>query len=88
MAVAGVIFVGHGQGRESMKIHMSSEFFHGMLMACSTAPTASKSMRIAIDDLKLNRLFVLYPGRQSYSIDRDIEALSILDMPSRLADLK
>jgi len=45
-------------------------------------------MRIAIDDLKLNRLFVLYPGRQSYSLDQDIEVLSILDMPSRLADLK
>jgi hypothetical protein len=64
----------------SMKILRSSELFH--------APTVSKSMRIAIDDLKLNRLFVLYPGRQSYSLDQDIEVLSILDMPSRLADLK
>jgi hypothetical protein len=61
---------------------------YGFEMKMSDAPTASKSMRIAIDDLKLNRLFVLYPGRQTYSLDRDIEVLSIFDMPSRLADLK
>lgn len=88
LGVREAYFWGTHQGAELDLFVMRGGKRYGFEMKMSDAPTVSKSMRIAIDDLKLNRLFVLYPGRQSYSLDRDIEVLSILDMPSRLADLK
>ncbi|MGB8297501.1 MAG: ATP-binding protein [Polyangia bacterium] len=88
LGVREAYFWGTHQGADLDLFVMRGGKRYGFEMKMSDAPTASKSMRIAIDDLKLNRLFVLYPGRQSYSLDRDIEVLSILDMPSRLADLK
>jgi uncharacterized protein len=88
LGVREAYFWGTHQGAELDLFVMRGGKRYGFEMKMSDAPTVSKSMRIAIDDLKLNRLFVLYPGRQSYSLDRDIEVLSILDMPSRLAELK
>jgi predicted AAA+ superfamily ATPase len=88
LGVREAYFWGTHQGAELDLFVVRGGKRYGFEMKMSDAPAASKSMRIAIDDLKLNRLFVLYPGRQSYSLDRDIEVLSILDMPSRLADLK
>ncbi len=55
----------------------------GFEMKYTDAPRTSKSMRIAIEDLKLDILNIVYPGRKSYPIDRDISALSILDVAGR-----
>ena len=55
----------------------------GFEMKYTDAPRTSKSMRIAIEDLKLDILYIVYPGRKSYPIDRDISALSILDVAGR-----
>ena len=33
------------------------------------APRTTKSMRVALDDLKLERLFVIYPGEKDYLLD-------------------
>jgi hypothetical protein len=33
------------------------------------APRSSKSMRAAMDALKLERLFVIYPGERDYVLD-------------------
>jgi uncharacterized protein len=56
----------------------------GFEMKLGDAPSATKSMRIAIEDLRLAKLFVVYPGKASYPIDDKIEVLSILELPSRL----
>jgi uncharacterized protein len=61
---------------------------YGFEMKLSDAPTVTKSMRIALADLRLSRLFVVYPGAKSYPLDDDIEALAILDLPVRLKALK
>jgi len=60
----------------------------GFEMKLSDAPTITKSMRIALEDLKLARLFVVYPGRQSYPLDDRIHVLSIMDLPKHLTALK
>lgn len=52
------------------------------------APTMTKSMRIASEDLRLTHLFVVHPGSHSYTLGNRTEALSILDLPRRLAALK
>jgi predicted AAA+ superfamily ATPase len=41
------------------------------------APTITKSMRIAMQDLKLERLWVVYPGQTGYPIDEKIECVSL-----------
>ncbi len=41
------------------------------------APRTTKSMRVAIDDLKLQRFFVIYPGEKDYALDDAIEVLPL-----------
>ena len=59
----------------------------GFEMKLSDAPTITKSMRIALQDSKLARLFVVYPGPQSYPLGDKIQVLSILDLAEHLAAL-
>jgi len=44
------------------------------------APTITKSMRIAMQDLKLERLWVVYPGQTSYPMDDQIECVSLAEL--------
>lgn len=44
------------------------------------APTVTKSMRIAMQDLKLERLWVVYPGQTSYAVDEKIECVTLREM--------
>jgi hypothetical protein len=37
-------------------------------------------MRIAIQDLKLERLWVVYPGRQGYTMDDQIECVPLAEL--------
>ena len=43
----------------------------------AAAPRTTKSMRMALDDLKLQRLFVIYPGEKDYTLDDGIEVLAL-----------
>ncbi len=44
------------------------------------APTITKSMRIAIQDLKLERLWVVYPGKVGYPMDDQIECVPLTEL--------
>lgn len=44
------------------------------------APRTTRSMRAALDDLKLERLFVLYPGDRRYALDDRIHVLGLRDI--------
>ncbi len=46
------------------------------------APTLTTSMRIAMTDLKLERLLVLYPGHRQYSLAPGIEVMPASDIAS------
>ncbi len=50
---------------------------YGVEIKRSDAPTLTPSMRTAISDLKLDRLYVVYPGTQRYALGRSIEALPL-----------
>jgi len=41
------------------------------------APTITKSMRIAMQDLELERLWVVYPGQNGYLMDEKVECVSL-----------
>jgi hypothetical protein len=47
------------------------------------APEFSRSMRTALADLKLDRLFVVYPGEQALKLDDKVELLPIRKLPER-----
>ena len=49
----------------------------GFECKCSDAPTIKKSMRIALQDLQLEHLWVVYPGRKQYPLDEKITALPL-----------
>lgn len=51
------------------------------------APGITKSMRVAMADLKLDRLLVVVPGRESYDLGPKIEVVSILHLVERLGRL-
>lgn len=52
----------------------------GFEVKYADAPRTTRSMRVAIDDLALDRLEVVYPGRDSFFLDDNIRALAIDDL--------
>jgi hypothetical protein len=44
------------------------------------APTLTPSMRIALADLKLDRLFVAYPGERRYRLDKRVEVVPLAEL--------
>jgi hypothetical protein len=51
------------------------------------APSVTKSLRIAREDLKLRRAFVVHPGPGSYPLEDWAEAVAIGDLHERLRQL-
>jgi len=46
----------------------------------SDAPKTTKSMSIAIKDLKLNKLHIIYPGKKSYMLSEKITACTLNEL--------
>ena len=46
----------------------------------SDAPTLTPSMRIALADLKLDRLIVVYPGERHYALADSVEVIPLVDL--------
>jgi predicted AAA+ superfamily ATPase len=51
----------------------------------SDAPTLTPSMRTAMADLRLERLYVVYPGTERYALARGIEVLPLADCLTELS---
>ena len=49
----------------------------GFELKYADAPRTTRSMRAALDDLKLERLFVIYPGEKDYQLDDRIQVLAL-----------
>ncbi|WIM05140.1 MAG: ATP-binding protein [Candidatus Nitricoxidivorans perseverans] len=58
----------------------------GFEYKCADAPSTSKSMHIAVNDLGLAHLWVVYPGRDRYPLGDRITALPLRDMPRLVLD--
>jgi hypothetical protein len=57
---------------------------YGVEFKYADAPTLTKSMHIALADLQLAHLWIVYPGKQSYPLHERVEVISILHV-SQLA---
>ncbi len=52
----------------------------GFEIKYADAPTRTKSMTIALEDLRLDILYVIYPGRESYPIDKNIQVVGVKEL--------
>ena len=52
---------------------------YGIECKFNEAPKISKSMHIALNDLGLSHLYVLYPGKDSYPVAENISVVSLVD---------
>ena len=53
---------------------------YGLECKRADAPTMTPSMRIALDDLKLERIIVIYPGEKRYSLHKKVEVVPFDEM--------
>jgi len=60
---------------------------YGFEFKCADAPSLTRSIHVALEDLQLDRLFVIYPGRERYVLHAHVEALPLVALPNlRLED--
>jgi predicted AAA+ superfamily ATPase len=60
---------------------------YGFEFKFADAPGTTKSMRVAMADLALKRLFVVYPGTRRFELDESIMALPLADVAEEAARL-
>jgi len=60
---------------------------YGFEFKCTDAPRVSKSMHIALQDLGLERIWVVYPGTDRYPMHDRIEALPLRQIYQACAEL-
>ena len=61
---------------------------YGIECKYSDAPGTTRSMRVAIKDLQLENLWIIYPGTENYRLDSRISAVSIESVTGLIAALK
>jgi hypothetical protein len=60
---------------------------YGVEVKFSEAPTVTRSMRIALQDLSLHHLWIIYPGRHRYLAHEQITVWplrEVADLPAQL----
>jgi len=55
---------------------------YGVEVKFNEAPTFTRSMQTALDDLRLEHLWVIYPGQESYPIHQRVTAWPLQAMPT------
>lgn len=60
---------------------------YGFECKLADAPGTTRSMRVALDDLRLEHLWIVYPGDGAYSLDDRISALPVARIPALAASL-
>ena len=61
---------------------------YGFEIKYTDAPQITKSMSISINDLGLERIFIVFPGTKSFFLGDNIYALCLQDLPHMLSELK
>ena len=60
---------------------------YGLDCKHADAPGTTRSMRVALADLALDRLWIVYPGDEAYNLDDKIATLPVTDIPRLSASL-
>jgi uncharacterized protein len=59
----------------------------GFEIKYTDAPRITKSMRIALEDLTLHHLYVVYPGDETFPLSHDVTALPVMKLKTILSDI-
>ena len=59
----------------------------GVEIKYSDGPSTTRSMRQALEDLSLDHLYVVYPGKEDYPLDKNITVTSLPSILSKIEDL-
>ena len=73
-------FWGTHQGAELDLFTIRNGKRWGFEIKYNEAPTMTRSMHIALKDLKLDRLWVIYPGASSYPMHEKVEAVGLVNI--------
>lgn len=72
-----VYFWATHQGAEIDLVFSKGGRMYGVEIKRADAPTMTPSMRIALEDLKLERIAVIYPGKKRYSLHKKIDVIPV-----------
>lgn len=75
------------QGAEIDLIFNKGGRMYGVEIKRQDAPTMTPSMRIALEDLKLERIAVIYPGKRRYSIHKKVDVVPFDEISSGMKGL-
>ena len=81
LATGNVYFWATHAGAELDLLFTRSGRNYGVEVKLADAPRTTKSMRVAISDLQLQHLWIVYPGNEAYSLDERITVLPVLRVP-------
>lgn len=75
MELDNVYYWATHQGAEIDLVFTKGGRMYGIEVKRADAPTMTPSMRIALEDLKLERIAVIYPGNKRYSLHKKIDVV-------------
>lgn len=71
------------QGAEIDLLLRRGDELHGVEVKRADAPTLSRSLRTAVDDLGLARASIIYPGTRRYPLDDKVEVVPLTELAER-----
>ena len=74
------LFLGHSWGAELDVLLIGRNRRTGIEIKYTYAPKMTKSMRIAMKELSLDRSYVIYPGKTDYDLDNNVSVVSATGM--------
>ena len=77
----------HGGAELDLMVHAGGKRY-GFEFKYLDAPGTTRSMQVAVHDLALAHLWVIYPGRHEYALDEKISALPLDALPRLTAALR
>ncbi|MGH8702112.1 MAG: ATP-binding protein [Burkholderiales bacterium] len=72
-----------GAELDLLLIHRSRRY--GVEFKYGDAPVMTRSLHVALTDLKLDRAWIVYPGTENYAVHDKVEVAPLVEMPDRLA---
>ena len=81
LATGNVYFWATHAGAELDLLFTRSGRNYGVEVKLADAPRTTRSMRVAIADLQLQHLWIVYPGTETYSLDERITVLPVSRVP-------
>lgn len=80
-----VFFWGTHSGAELDLMLMLGGKRYGVEFKCADAPVMTKSLHIALEDLELERAWIVYPGKEDYPVHEKVRVCPLADLLRQLA---